>query len=249
MNNMKRILFYVTAIVSLTLFAACSKDDGDGFNITSSKSVELTSQKTSQIECSDSKATYASENEYVATVSATGLITGKRIGETYIDVNGQKSIKVSVTPVCTQFTEPQFLFGATKDEVYTKVGTSYSLSNESGIAYTTTNDRVRGYLYLLKDGKVSSVVMVVSSSYFSSLTDFLLERYAPATFSEENYTVLYVNALTADKITMIIGEQVYSASIIYVAYLPYTNSKSRSATNSESVKLQVKSLLDKLILR
>jgi hypothetical protein len=249
MNNMKRILFYVTAIVSLTLFAACSKDDGDGFNITSSKSVELTSQKTSQIECSDSKATYASENEYVATVSATGLITGKRIGETYIDVNGQKSIKVSVTPVCTQFTEPQFLFGATKDEVYTKVGTSYSLSNESGIAYTTTNDRVRGYLYLLKDGKVSSVVMVVSSSYFSSLTDFLLERYAPATFSEENYTVLYVNALTADKITMIIGEQVYSASIIYVAYLPYTNSKSRSVTNSESVKLQVKSLLDKLILR
>lgn len=249
MKNMKRILFYVTAIVSLTLFAACSKDDGDGFNITSSKSVQLTSQKTSQIECSDSKATYTSENGYVATVSETGLITGKRIGETYIDVNGQKSIKVSVTPVFTQFVEPQFLFGATKDEVYAKVGTNYSLSNESGIAYTTTNDRVRGYIYLLKDGKVSSVVMVASSSYFSSLTDFLLERYAPATFSEENYTVLYVNALTADKITMIIGEQVYSTSIIYVAYLPYTNSKSRSVTNSESVKLQVKSLLDKLILR
>jgi|UPI000468D422 hypothetical protein len=249
MKNMKRKLFYVTAIVSLTLFAACSKDDGDGFNITSSKSVELTSQKTSQIECSDSKATYASENGYVATVSETGLITGKRIGETYIDVNGQKSIKVSVTPVFTQFAEPQFLFGATKDEVYAKVGTNYSLSNESGIAYTTTNDRVRGYLYLLKDGKVSSVVMVVNSIYFDSLTDFLLERYAPATFSEENYTVLYVNALTADKITMIIGEQVYSASIIYVAYLPYTNSKSRSVTNSESVKLQVKSLLDKLSLR
>ena len=245
---MKRILFYVTAIVSLTLFAACSKDDND-FKITSPTSIELTSKKTSQIECSDSKTTFASEDEYVATVSASGLITGKRIGETYIDVNGQKSIKVSVTPVYTQFSEPQFLFGATKDEVYAKVGTNYSLSNESGIAYTTTNDRVRGYIYLLKDGKVSSVVMVVSSSYFSSLTDFLLERYAPATFSEENYTVLYVNALTADKITMIIGEQVYSASIIYVAYLPYTNSKSRSVTNSESVKLQVKSLLDKFILR
>ena len=249
MKNMKRFLFYVTAIVSLTLFAACSKEDGDGFNITSSKSVELTSQKTAQIECSDPKATYASENGYVAAVSETGLITGKRIGETYIDVNGRKSIKVSVTPVYTQFSEPQFLFGATKDEVYAKVGTNYSLSNETGIAYTTTNDRVRGYLYLLKDGKVSSVVMVVSSSYFSSLTDFLLERYAPATFSEEDYTVLYVNALTADKITMIIGEQVYSASIIDVAYLPYTNSKSRSVTNSESIKRQAKSLLDELILR
>ena len=246
---MKRVLFYVTAIVSLTLFAACSKDDGDGFNITSSKSIELTSQKTSQIECSDSKAIYASENGYVATVSEAGLITGKRIGETYIDVNGQKSIKVSVTPVYTQFAEPQFLFGATKDEVYAKVGTNYSLSNESGIVYTTTSGRVKGYLYLLKDGKVSSEVMVVSSSYLNSLTDFLLERYAPATFSEEDYTVLYVNALTADKITMIIGERVYSASIIYVAYLPYNNSKSRSVEDNESIKQQAKSLLDELNLR
>jgi len=249
LNNMKRILFYATAIVSLTLFAACSKDDGDGFNITSSKSVELTSQKTSQIECSDSKATYTSENGYVATVSETGLITGKRVGETYIDVNRQKSIKVSVTPVYTQFTEPQFLFGATKDEVYAKVGTNYSLSDDKSIIYITKSDRVIGYIYLLNDGKVEAVLMLVSSSYFSSLTDFLLERYVPATFSEEDYTVLYVNALTADKITMIIGEQVYSSSMIYVAYIPYTNSKSRSVTNSESIKQQVKSILDELNLR
>ena len=93
--------------------------------------------------------------------------------------------------------------------------------------------------------------MVVSSSYFSSLTDFLLERYALATFSEENYTVLYVNALTADKITMIIGEQVYSASIIYVVYLPYTNSKSRSVVNmdNEKIRQQANGLLKKLNLR
>ena len=67
---MKRIPFYVTAIVLLTLFAACSKDDGDDLKITSSRNVELISKKTSQIECSDSKATYSSENEYVATVSS-----------------------------------------------------------------------------------------------------------------------------------------------------------------------------------
>ena len=245
---MQRILFYVTAIVSLTLFAACSKDDGDGFNITSSKSVQLTSQKTSQIECSDSKATYTSENGYVATVSETGLITGKRIGETYIDVNGQKSIKVSVTPVYTQFTEPQFLFGATKDEIYAKVGTNYTLSNEDGIVYKSTSGRAQAYLYLLKDGKVAYIAMAVSSAYVNSLTDFLLERYAPATFSEENYTVLYVNALTADKITMIIGEQVYSASIINVVYIPYSNSKSRSVTNrnDKDIKQQTYRLLEKL---
>ena len=85
---MKRILFYSIAVVLLTTFAACSKDDEDNSSITSSKSIELTSQKTSQIEYSDSRVSYSSEDEYVATVSETGLITAKRIGETYIDVNG-----------------------------------------------------------------------------------------------------------------------------------------------------------------
>lgn len=246
---MKRILFYVTAIVSLTLFAACSKDDGDGFNITSSKSVQLTSQKTSQIECSDPKATYASENGYVATVSETGLITGKRIGETYIDVNGEKFVKVSVTPVYTQFTEPQFLFGATKEEVYAKVGTnSNAVSDDNGIVYTTTGDWVRGYIYILKDGKVSGVTMLVNSIYFDSLTDFLLERYVPATISEEDNSVLYINALTTDKATMIIGEQVYSPSILTVFYIPYINSRSYSVSNidNKGIKQQAYHLLDKL---
>ena len=63
---MKRFQIYVTAIVLFTLFAACSKDDGDDLKITSSRNVELISKKTSQIECSDSKAIYSSENEYVA---------------------------------------------------------------------------------------------------------------------------------------------------------------------------------------
>ena len=248
---MKRFLFYVTVIVSLALFAACSKDDGGDLKISSSKNVELTSSNTSQIKCSDSKATYASENEYVATVSATGLITAKRIGETYIDVNGQKSVKVSVAPVYTEFTEPQFLFGATKDEVYAKVGTNYSLSNESGIAYKSTNEIIKGYLYLLKDGKVEAVAIVVNSLYVDNLTDFLLERYVPVTISEEDYTALYINALTAEKATILIGEQIYSPTIINVFYMPYTNSESRSVTNrdNEEIKQQACRLLEKLNLK
>ena len=245
---MKRFLFYVTVIVSLTLFAACSKDDGDDLKITSSRNVELTSKNTSQIECSDSKATYASENEYVATVSATGLITAKRIGETYIDVNGQKSVKITVIPVYTDFTEPQLLFGATKDEVFAKVGTNYSVSDDNGIAYKSTNGIIKGYLYLLKDGKVAAVAMVTNSLYVDNLTDFLLERYEPATISEEDYTVLYINALTTEKATMLIGEQIYSPTIINVFYMPYTHSGSRSVTNrdNEEIKQQACRLLEKL---
>lgn len=63
-----------------------------------------------------------------------------------------------------------------------------------------------------------------------SLTDFLLERYMPATFSEESYTALFVNAISLEKTTMLIGEQLYSVSLMNVVYMPYDNNTSKSRT-------------------
>ena len=226
---MKRFFLCSIAIVLFSAVMSCSKDD-DEFSITSSKSVELTSKGTSQITCSDSKASYSSEDEYVATVSDNGLITAKRIGETFIDVNGQKAVKVTVKPLITSFTEPQFLFGATKNEVIAKVGSNYSSSTDTGIAYIPTSGKVKGYIYLMENGKVKAVSMIVSTLYLESLTDFLLERYVPATFVEANYTALYVNALSLKKTTMVIGEQAYSVSWMTVLYMPYEQNASKSRT-------------------
>ena len=223
----------------------CSKDEEDVMSITSSKNVELTSKGTSQITCSDSKASYLSEDEYVATVSDKGLITAKRIGETYIDVNSQKAVKVTVKPLVTSFVEPQFLFGATKNEVISKVGSNYSNSTSTGIAYTPSSGKVKGYVYLLKDGKVCAVGMIVSTLYMETLTDFLLERYMPATFSEENYTALFVNGISLEKTTMLIGEQLYSVSLMNVVYMPYdkNTSKSRSIEQKQDFINQTNELL------
>ncbi len=241
---MKRFFLCSIAVVLFTAFVSCSKDDDD-FSITSSKDVELSSKGTSQITCSDSKASYSSEDEYVATVSDKGLITAKRIGETYIDVNGQKAVKVTVKPLVTSFVEPQFLFGATKNEVISKVGSNYSNSTSTGIAYTPSSGKVKGYVYLLKDGKVCAVGMIVSTLYMETLTDFLLERYMPATFSEENYTALFVNGISLEKTTMLIGEQLYSVSLMNVVYMPYdkNTSKSRSIEQKQDFINQTNELL------
>src|SRR5574344_2435462 len=245
---MKRFFLCSIAIVLFSAVMSCSKDD-DEFSITSSKSVELTSKGTSQITCSDSKASYSSEDEYVATVSDNGLITAKRIGETYIDVNGQKAVKVTVKPLVTSFIEPQFLFGATKNEVIAKVGSNYSSSTDTGIAYIPTSGKVKGYAYLLKNGKVTAVAMIVSTLYMESLTDFLLERYVPATFSEDNYTALFVNGLSLEKTTMVIGEQLYSTSFMNVLYFPYEKnaSKSRSIEKKQIFINQTNDLLKTIL--
>lgn len=246
---MKKIFLCSIVIVLFSTFVSCSKDDDDAFSITSSKSVELSSKGTSQITYSGSNAAFSSEDEYVATVSDNGLITAKRIGETYIDVNGKKEVKVTVSPLITSFSEPQFLFGATKNEVISKVGSNYSSSTDTGITYIPTSGRVKGYAYLLKNGKVTAVAMIVSTLYLESLTDFLLERYVPATFSEDNYTALFVNGLSLEKTTMVIGEQLYSTSFMNVLYFPYEKnaSKSRSIEKKQIYINQTNDLLKTIL--
>ena len=245
---MKKFIYFSIALLLFTVFVGCSKDD-DELVITSSKNVELTSKGTSQITCSDSKATYSSEDEYVATVSENGLITGFHIGETYIDVNGEKAVKVTVNPVYTSFTEPQFLFGATKDEVISKVGSNYASATSSVIGYVPTSGKVKAYFYFLKDGKVSAVGMSISTAYMESITNFLLERYIPATISDEDYTALFINGLGLDKTTMIIGEQIYSVSLINVIYMPYVGTKSRSAEEKQEYIQQMNEALKQLNLK
>lgn len=232
---MKNLILCSMVAVLFTALVGCSSNDDD-FSISSPKSIEILSNETSQITCSDTKAVYSSKDEYIATVSENGLISAKRIGETYIDVNGQKSIKVTVKPLITSFTEPQLLFGATKDEVYSKVGTNYSTSNDSGIGYITTSGRVKGHVYLMEDGKVTAVCMLVSTIYIENLTNFLLERYMPATFSEENYTAIFINALSLEKTTIVIGEQVYSTSLMNVIYMPYDHKTSKSRGEEDKQK-------------
>lgn len=246
---MKKVIFCSLALLLLTVFVGCSKDDDNELVITSSKNIELTYKGTSQINCSDSKATYSSEDEYIAKVSESGLITASHIGETYIDVNGKKAIKVTVNPVYTSFIEPQFLFGATKEEVISKVGSDYNSATSSVIGYIPTSGKVKAYLYLLKDGKVSAVAMTISTAYMESITNFLLERYIPAALSDENYTALFINGLDLDKTTMIIGEQIYSASLINVLYMPYVATKSRSTEEKQEYIQQMNEALKQLNLK
>lgn len=236
---MKKSLVLLMTILSMTLFVACSKDSDNGLNVTSPKQVTLTSDKTSQIQCNDPNATFSSENEYVATVSSKGEIKGKRIGETIIDINGKPIIKVTVSPVYTQYKEPILLFNATKAEVKSKMGTQVSSETETSLVYAPTSGRVLTYIYSFTNGKVSAIGMGISTSYIETLTSFLLERYVPFSLDEEKYLALYINALSAAKATMIVGEQIYSTSIILVAYIPYTDARSSSSmagSYSKSVK-------------
>ena len=84
--------------------------------------------------------------------------------------------------------------------------------------------------------RVTAVCMLVSTIYIENLTNFLLERYMPATFSEENYTAIFINALSLEKTTIVIGEQVYSTSLMNVIYMPYDHKTSKSRGEEDKQK-------------
>ncbi|MDD2960626.1 MAG: hypothetical protein PHR45_00900 [Muribaculaceae bacterium] len=233
---MKNLMILTTALFSLLSLMACSSDDD--LEITSEKNIELTRENTSQIKCSDPKATFISENEYVAIVSDKGLIEAQRIGETRIKINGKNMINVTVKPVYTQYKEPLLTFGATKNEIISKAGNNYKTPNATSLVYKFSNGPVIAHAYIFENGKCTGSGMLVSTYYTETLTEFLLERYLPATLDYDNYLAVFINALTLAKTTMLIGEQIQSAYDIIVYYMPYDNAKGTSRSeNEEKIRL------------
>ena len=85
-------------IVFIACVTSCKKEPSYSLN---KEAVTLTSSGTFQLSIEGGAAetfTYASDNNLVATIDASGLITGKRVGETTIKVSG---IKIPDTIVST----------------------------------------------------------------------------------------------------------------------------------------------------
>lgn len=240
---MKNFLFLFTC--TLFLLNSCSSDDDNKNGISLSEtSTTLKSTKTYQIKAtSDTKITYAVENEYHAKVSESGLITAGKIGDTDIILtNGDdtKHFKVTVEPESKLFPEPNLEFGISKSDLIKKLGTP-DVTTDNGIGYSNYSTNAPAALYLFdSNNKLNGSSVMVKTAYSKELGTFLGERYVYATSVEEDYTLFFVNALSLEKTTMAIGASLYNTQYWMVFYYPYSKSKSsaqiRSSVNNSNIQ-------------
>lgn len=236
---MKKLLLLL--LIAPFIFISCGSDDDDDSISLKETEKALKHGETYQINAtSGNKITYASENEYHATVSESGLVTAARIGETQISLSDGKSakkFKVTVSPESTMYPDPNLEFGISKSDLIKKLGTP-SKETADGMSYDNFSTKAPQVAYLFdSNNKLKSVGVIVKTAYSSELGTFLRERYVYGTSIEEDYTLVFVNALKLENATMLIGASLYNTSYWMTIYMPYSNTKSRVQKANEMDKI------------
>jgi len=193
--------------------------------------------------------TFTSQNEYVAKVSATGVVTAQRIGKTNIVVKAEDKVayfNVEVVPAYNLFTEPIMEWGMSRAQLISKLGTPAS-STADGVGYTNSSTIAPISVYLFDSKGLSVSSILVNSNYSSQLGSFMAERYLLVSVDAEEYSIYFINALSLQKATTIVGLEIYNLSYWMAAYIrndSYT--KGGMAVSNEDISKKISEIVNRL---
>lgn len=234
---MKTKNFTLAALLLVAILSSCSKDEDQTIQVRNQSPVVLNYKQTADIDAvSTQPISYNSENEFHAKVSSTGVITAQHVGETKINLtNGSdsKSIQVVVEPKFNLYKTPSVEWGATKNQIKAQYGKPDS-ETANGVGYSnySSSAPVVMFVFNSNDRLISSAVMV-KTAYASSLGDFLVERYMPIDVNTAEYTAMFVNGLSTEKITTAINLSVYNLSYLMVRYVDVRNATKTKLSGGE----------------
>ncbi len=214
------------------LFTDCGFNDFDDNSIkVNQDQYVLHYKETAQIN-PITKATdvvYTSESEYVASVSESGLITAKRVGEANLHISNMVTcchVTVKVEPLYNIYPEPthDINFGESKASVKSTFGSNPTEEQTAALVYRNYY-KDYDYVFLFEDEALSAMgVLIPTPSLPDSFTDFLLERYQMVAFEDGESTFINQNR----DLGVSMAPSANSSEII-VAYFPgSTKTKSSS---------------------
>ncbi len=207
---------------------SCNKDKGPEPIKLTTASVNLFTGVDHQIEYSgDDPVTFLSMNDFVAEVSASGMITANKVGTTEIKVSNSansQSFSVTVDPRYNLFREPITDWSLTRSEIILRLGTPLS-GTDDGILYISPGSVEADYeMYLFdSNNKLTSSAVTGSSSHLVDVSVHLLERYQ---LIEDPDYLLFVNNTTVESSTLSVILDYLNFSEYLALYISSTQVKS-----------------------
>ena len=191
-------------------------------------SVVLYSDGTRQLAANPAEGvTYASNDEFYASVDENGLVTGNKVGETEIvasSSNGTVTIPVTVVSQYSLYPDLTSLINSPLSSMTDMLGAGYQTSTsetgETVYTYLDYNEYTAAILVCFDGGSCSKVFTMISTSYMSKFTSYLIERYAVAGMQNDYYYFL-----NHDK-NVVITMTLYNPKYMATLYMPYTGTKS-----------------------
>jgi len=232
---MKKLLHF-SFILVLLITNACGKNN-ESIDLKDTEVTLYAEEEYSIKANSDTKISYESKNEYIATVTENGIVTAVTIGETSIILNNgsdNKIFKVTVKPKYDLYPNPDLSFGSTKSSIVSKYGTP-DREDENGIAYENYSYAAPIVSYRFIEDKLVSSAVIVKTSFNKDLLGFLFERYIYLGMDDEGEAFLFINNLTEESATMDIVAKEFDENYWIVGYLPISSDKSVTFGDSRQI--------------
>lgn len=232
----KKVVLHLMAIMMVPMlsvgFYSCSSDDDDDID---TSPISVLAGKDHTIVGAD---TIASSNKFVA-YGNKNVVHGWHVGEAKLVVNGKKTIDISVQPVYHLYDDPVCNWGCDQNIVkfHQRQGKLSSKSNSNLLAYEDAG-AASILAYNFENGKLKSILAVVSTKYTSQYSSFLAERYLMLPYYKgENMYFIGADGISLEDAKTVAAMQVYSTSQLVTMYFPakdYLPNSSINYTNAGS---------------
>lgn len=225
----------------ITGFAGCKKAD-EPLSLKTT-TANLTNTKTFKLNVTPSASgcIFASENEYIASVSSSGLITAHLLGETYITVSNiekgfSAKCKVTVQAEHLIYKEPYLDFGLTRKGIKDYETRYLYQEDDTSIIYIGENNSIVAVFYLMDFSEYYESICLISAANPVLFEDFISERYYLLETDNEFRTLMTPDSTTLVGIES--GITIDSDPFYAVYYVPFPTFKSKDIfkKNSDWIK-------------
>lgn len=226
---MNKLMLFVACVAIL---AGCKAEQKETAKL-SPEVVELKATQTHQLTVTEgaTASEWSSSDTFVSSVTSSGLVEAKHIGEAVIsaNVNGSKlSCKVTVSAKYNSFNEPLMDWGASKATIKQKE--KRTLENDTEDALYYKEPRTNGILYLFEKDKLITAGLVLPLKFDAEeLVGFLTERYTIVGESDDLFLWLSKDG----KMTIAVGVETVG---VLVAYIPNTKGSSVDMAKLQQIK-------------
>lgn len=253
---MKKIL--LLGLIFIMFLSACKKDDNKSSAITNNgpTSVNVALRGNYQLNVtSDMSLSYYSDNTLYATVSNTGLVTGKNVGNNNIIVsNDRESISIPVS--VDLFIQPTLDFTTSKAKIKSLYGEPNYNYGDTVYIYKTEG---YGYSYSCwqmdfffnHDGRYIESDVYIKNDFESLLNDYVNKNFHPYDTIIGNDSLTYyifMNAPTEEASTVKMGKLLNANqwNDILLFYYPFNHNQKddnsftikKSKVSCDGIRLQ-----------
>lgn len=236
---MKKNYFYLLFMALVTMlsfsFVSCGDDENDdkddGVDTTP---IRLAAGSEKIITGAD---TISSSNKFVA-YGKGNTVYAWHVGETALLVNEKKTISLTVYPQYYLYDDPVCEWGCSSDYVKKNQtqGTLNSRSTNELLVYENAGGATL-LSYSFKDGKLTTILAMVSTNHTSTLGSYLAERFLMLPLYEGDKTYYAgIDGIEMESANTYVLMDMYSTKYWEVGYVKADINSTRSASDIDDMK-------------